>query len=130
MTRRTKIFSLIAGFAALTAVVNVPAFGQTGSFNFVLVRNVGYSGHDVTITEYPQPANQPPDKQGTWSVGSGYAHYWLIDPDDWVEVRGPNGFDGKIAATDLPACFQISGDAVMKRVYSDCYTFGASPVTW
>lgn len=131
MKRRTKVVSLAAGFAALTAVASVPAFGQTfntGS-NFVLISNQANDGHDMTISEYPLTAGRPADKSGTWRVGQNKAHYWVIDTNDWVEVEGLNGFDAKIAATDLPACFRITHSSQIQRV-SSCNTDGASQVSW
>jgi hypothetical protein len=129
MKKRTQLISLLAGFAALTAATSVPAFGETRT-NFVLVSNRGSAGHDVSIAEYPNIPGRPAQKAGTWSVGGKNAHYWIIDPGDWVEVTGPNNFDEKIAATDLPVCYRITDDQIMHRVTDSCTTDGASETSW
>jgi hypothetical protein len=136
MNRRTKLVSLLAGIAAAAALVNVPAFANDPS-SFVLVSNRDLGAHNITLTEYNQSGAIVRGPK-TWSMGSKKAHYWTIGTGNWVAVSSAGGLDQKLAATDLPACFRITGDPpgeippVVKteRVTVSCNTDGATETSW
>jgi hypothetical protein len=126
LKKRTKLISLLAALAALPVVASVPAFGES-SGNFILVSNRDVPSHRISIAEYRQDGTEV--RNGTWSVKSHDANYWVIGAGDWVELWGPKNFDERIPATSIPRCYRISQTSDMSYVPNDCDTSGAS-VLW
>jgi hypothetical protein len=124
LKRQTKLISLLVGLAASTVAVSVPASADPS--NFVLISNRDGDAHVISIAEHTQ--NGTLVRSETWTIGATRAHYWVINPGDYVNVKGPDGFSESLPATSLPHCYRINEGADMHTVPGNCNTRGATSV--